>query len=179
MGAAVPFLCFNVFCGGEKFGAANPSLLALGPLVLKFARRGGPWTPRAPPGSSLEKTSNLEEKPSTWPSHLDRPAPLMSRGISAAHHRRWAAYAMSLGLGFRDLGFRFQHLKSKHSLKNSFSKHQKNTHPPIGSPNITKIFHSQYTLVSQLYTTPTTHKPPSTLLLGRLNYARVALLIGG
>ena len=31
-------------------------------------------------------------------SDLDRLAPLMSRGISAAHHRRWAAYAMSLGL---------------------------------------------------------------------------------
>ena len=72
-----------------------------------------------------------------------------------------------------------QHLKSKHSLKSSFYKHQKNTHPPIGSPNITKIFHSQYTLVSQLYTTPTTHKPPSTLLIGRLHYARVTLLIGG
>ena len=27
---------------------------------------------------------------------LDRPAPSMSRGLSAAHHRRWAAYAMSL-----------------------------------------------------------------------------------
>ena len=25
-----------------------------------------------------------------------RPAPSMSRGLSAAHHRRWAAYAMSL-----------------------------------------------------------------------------------
>ena len=50
--------------------------------------------------------------PGTWPlvgatvplavgrqaSDLDRPAPSMSRGISAAHHRRWAAYAMSLGL---------------------------------------------------------------------------------
>ena len=49
--------------------------------------------------------------PGTWPlvgatvplavgrqaSDLDRPAPSMSRGISAAHHRRWAAYAMSLG----------------------------------------------------------------------------------
>ena len=31
---------------------------------------------------------------------LDRP---MSRGLSAAHHRRWAAYAMS-GLGFRVIG---------------------------------------------------------------------------
>ena len=44
-------------------------------------------------------------------SEVDRPAPSMSRGISAAHHRRWAAYAMSLGfrirgLGFRGLGFR-------------------------------------------------------------------------
>ena len=27
---------------------------------------------------------------------LDRPAPSMSRGLSAAHHRRWAAYATSL-----------------------------------------------------------------------------------
>ena len=49
--------------------------------------------------------------PGTWPlvgatvplavgrqaSVLDRPAPSMSRGISAAHHRRWAAYATSLG----------------------------------------------------------------------------------
>ena len=35
--------------------------------------------------------------------------PSMSRGIRAAHHRRWAAYAMSLGfrgLGIRGLGFR-------------------------------------------------------------------------
>ena len=30
-------------------------------------------------------------------SDLDRPAPSMSRGLSAAHHGRWAAYAMSLG----------------------------------------------------------------------------------
>ena len=35
---------------------------------------------------------------------LDRPAPSMSRGLSAAHHRRWAAYAMSLG--FRGSGSR-------------------------------------------------------------------------
>ena len=58
--------------------------------------------------------------PGTWPlvgatvplavgrqaSDLDRPAPSMSRGISAAHHRRWAAYAMSLGFWVLGLGFR-------------------------------------------------------------------------
>ena len=55
-------------------------------------------------------------------SDLDRPVPSMSRGISAAHHRRWAAYAMSLvglkayilgsllssllrGVGFMNQGF--------------------------------------------------------------------------
>ena len=32
-------------------------------------------------------------------SDLDRPAPSMSRGTSAAHHRRWAASDMSLGFG--------------------------------------------------------------------------------
>ena len=35
---------------------------------------------------------------------LDRPAPSMSRGVSAAHHRRWAAYAMSLGLRVQGVG---------------------------------------------------------------------------
>ena len=63
---------------------------------------GSPWRPAAPPRRT---------PPGTWPfvgatvplavgrqaSDLDRPAPSMSRGISAAHHRRWAAYAMSLG----------------------------------------------------------------------------------
>ena len=28
---------------------------------------------------------------------LDLPAPSMSRGIGVEHHRRWAAYALSLG----------------------------------------------------------------------------------
>ena len=36
---------------------------------------------------------------------LDRPAPSMLRGISAAHHGRRAAYAMSLGFRVQDLGF--------------------------------------------------------------------------
>ena len=39
-------------------------------------------------------------------SDLDRPAPSMSRGISAAHHRRWAAYARSLGIKVQVLGVR-------------------------------------------------------------------------
>ena len=71
---------------------------------------GGPWRPLDVPGAL---------SPVTWPvvgatvclavgrqaSDLDRPAPSMSKGISAAHHRRWAAYAVSLG--FRDhVGFR-------------------------------------------------------------------------
>ena len=36
---------------------------------------------------------------------LDQPAPSMSRGLSAAHHRRWAAYAMGEGLRVEFLGF--------------------------------------------------------------------------
>ena len=32
----------------------------------------------------------------------------MSRGTSAAHHRRWPAYAMSLGFRVWGLGFRVQ-----------------------------------------------------------------------
>ena len=40
-------------------------------------------------------------------SDLDRLAPSMSRGISATHHRRWAAYAMSLGFRVPGLGSRF------------------------------------------------------------------------
>ena len=39
-------------------------------------------------------------------SDLDRPAPSMSRGISAAHHRRWAAYAIGLGFRVWGLGLR-------------------------------------------------------------------------
>ena len=41
------------------------------------------------------------------------------------------------------LGFRVQHLKSEHSLKEQLFQVSEYTHPPIGSPNIWKIFYSQ------------------------------------
>ena len=98
-----------VFGCGELFKAPGPEI----------RRRGAP-------GSILEKTSQPRPRPfhhrvfteellgvgGTVPlavgrqaSDLDRPAPSMSRGISAAHHRRWAAYAMSLGFRAKGLGF--------------------------------------------------------------------------
>ena len=59
----------------------------------------GPWRPLEAPGVPFLCFGRQA-------SDLDRPAPSMSRGISAAHHRRWAAYAMSLGIRVQGLGFR-------------------------------------------------------------------------
>ena len=98
------------------------------PPVLKFARRGGPGPPRPPEDPPWKKPASHDyffrdqlvlrrTPPSTWPlvgatgplavgrraSDLDRPAPSMSRGISAAHHRKFLGFR---DLGFRDLGFR-------------------------------------------------------------------------
>ena len=88
-----------------RFLEASLALRAPGPEIRS---QEGPWTPDPPLGSTLEKTlqgprGELLQVPTVplavgrQASDLDRPAPSMSRGISAAHHRRWAAYAMSLG----------------------------------------------------------------------------------
>ena len=80
----------------------------------------GSWRLEAPQRRGLEALEKIDFERDqywsrgerTWPlvgatvplavgrqaSDLDRPVPSMSRGISAAHHRRWAAYAMSLGI---------------------------------------------------------------------------------
>ena len=97
------------------FGPSSSRLS--GPLVPKFARRGGPGPPRTPSIHPGKNQPGADEKFSgTWPfvgatvplavGRQDRPAPSMSRGISAAHHRRWAAYAMSLGFRVLGSGFR-------------------------------------------------------------------------
>ena len=87
------------------------NLESLNPLVaprlLKFACRGGPGAPGStirPPGRVLKGNftgrffvgATVTLAAGRQGSVLDRPAPSMSRGLSAAHHRRWAAYAMSL-----------------------------------------------------------------------------------
>ena len=108
--------CFVSFC----FSAAP---LLLRPLIPKFACRGGPGPP-GPPQDPPWKKPAPAPKPSTLGlqgtstgpeenssrylasrgcystpgcGKAGERAPSMSRGISAAHHRRWAAYAMSLG----------------------------------------------------------------------------------
>ena len=76
--------------GGVFWGSSRLS----GPLVPKFACRGGPGpsqTPRIHPEKKTVAGLSVGQA-----SGLDRPAPSMSGGISAAHHRRWAAYTMSL-----------------------------------------------------------------------------------
>ena len=75
-----------------------------GALVPKFARRGEPVDPPIPertgPVPGLRECYRAEAEParSVWLKD--------SRGIGAAHHRRWAAYTLSLGFRVRvkDLG---------------------------------------------------------------------------
>ena len=62
---------------------------------------GGPWKPLGglweAPGRLLGGWPGVLTVPlavGRQASDLDRPAPSMSRGISAAHHRRWAALAL-------------------------------------------------------------------------------------
>ena len=80
---------------GKKGPEAPPGkgLKAQGPQNLKVWRRlkgpeapGGPWRPLKAPATLQKSSSDF----------------IREQGISAAHHRRWAAYAMS----FRVLGFR-------------------------------------------------------------------------
>ena len=72
------------------------------PLFPKLARRGGPRPPQFPRIhlGEIQPAGTRDSVPlavGRQASVLDRPAPLMSRGLSAAHRGRCAAYAMSVG----------------------------------------------------------------------------------
>ena len=83
-------------------------------MVPKFAGKGDPRHPRPPQDLTWKKPVLVPRRspPVTWPlvgatvplavgrqaSVLDRPAPSMSRGLSAGQHRMWAAHALSLGI---------------------------------------------------------------------------------
>ena len=123
--------------GGKFWGAAEaPQILegrfgsqvlggpeeALRLLVPKFARRGPgpPDTPRKTSPAFSGACPGPVLFPRRTPPHtcLCTPAcrkageragsgPSMSRSLSAAHHRSWAAYAMSLGFGVYGSGLGF------------------------------------------------------------------------